>query len=55
MIELCFVLFFPLPEQVTAFNAAYSDTGLFGVYTISQAAAAGDVSVPKSRVSSSAF
>lgn len=31
--------------QVSAFNASYSDSGLFGVYTISQAAAAGDVSV----------
>jgi hypothetical protein len=30
--------------QVSAFNAIYSDSGLFGIYTISQAAAAGDVS-----------
>lgn len=30
-------------SQVSAFNASYSDSGLFGVYTISQAAAAGDV------------
>lgn len=30
--------------QVSAFNASYSDSGLFGIYTISQAAAAGDVS-----------
>uniref|UniRef100_A0A8D3E4G6 Ubiquinol-cytochrome c reductase core protein 2b n=1 Tax=Scophthalmus maximus TaxID=52904 RepID=A0A8D3E4G6_SCOMX len=31
------------PFDVSAFNASYSDSGLFGVYTISQAAAAGDV------------
>ncbi|XP_074520193.1 cytochrome b-c1 complex subunit 2, mitochondrial isoform X1 [Halichoeres trimaculatus] len=31
------------PFDVCAFNASYSDSGLFGVYTISQAAAAGDV------------
>ncbi|CAK6964056.1 cytochrome b-c1 complex subunit 2%2C mitochondrial isoform X1 [Scomber scombrus] len=31
------------PFDVSAFNAGYSDSGLFGVYTISQAAAAGDV------------
>uniref|UniRef100_A0A669EBL9 Ubiquinol-cytochrome c reductase core protein 2b n=1 Tax=Oreochromis niloticus TaxID=8128 RepID=A0A669EBL9_ORENI len=31
------------PFDVTAFNTSYSDSGLFGVYTISQAAAAGDV------------
>uniref|UniRef100_A0A3Q3VQW8 Uncharacterized protein n=1 Tax=Mola mola TaxID=94237 RepID=A0A3Q3VQW8_MOLML len=31
------------PFDVNAFNASYSDSGLFGVYTISQAAAAGDV------------
>lgn len=31
--------------QVSAFNAGYSDSGLFGVYTISQAADAGDVSI----------
>jgi len=29
---------------VSAFNVSYSDSGLFGVYTISQVAAAGDVS-----------
>uniref|UniRef100_A0A8C5KEE3 Ubiquinol cytochrome c reductase core protein 2 n=1 Tax=Jaculus jaculus TaxID=51337 RepID=A0A8C5KEE3_JACJA len=32
-----------LPFDVSAFNANYSDSGLFGIYTISQAAAAGDV------------
>ncbi|XP_037546702.1 cytochrome b-c1 complex subunit 2, mitochondrial [Nematolebias whitei] len=31
------------PFDVSVFNASYSDSGLFGVYTISQAAAAGDV------------
>ncbi|XP_041829572.1 cytochrome b-c1 complex subunit 2, mitochondrial isoform X2 [Melanotaenia boesemani] len=31
------------PFDVSAFNASYSDSGLFGVYTISQAAAASDV------------
>uniref|UniRef100_A0A8C0XJ50 Cytochrome b-c1 complex subunit 2, mitochondrial n=2 Tax=Castor canadensis TaxID=51338 RepID=A0A8C0XJ50_CASCN len=31
------------PFDVSAFNAIYSDSGLFGIYTISQAAAAGDV------------
>ncbi|XP_028286544.1 cytochrome b-c1 complex subunit 2, mitochondrial isoform X3 [Parambassis ranga] len=31
------------PFDVSAFNSSYSDSGLFGVYTISQAAAAGDV------------
>ncbi|XP_029933433.1 cytochrome b-c1 complex subunit 2, mitochondrial isoform X2 [Myripristis murdjan] len=31
------------PFDATAFNASYSDSGLFGVYTISQAAVAGDV------------
>ncbi|XP_055994824.1 cytochrome b-c1 complex subunit 2, mitochondrial [Sorex fumeus] len=31
------------PFDVSAFNAGYSDSGLFGIYTISQAAAAGDV------------
>ncbi|MBZ3870757.1 Cytochrome b-c1 complex subunit 2, mitochondrial, partial [Sciurus carolinensis] len=31
------------PFDVCAFNASYSDSGLFGIYTISQAAAAGDV------------
>ncbi|XP_047233749.1 cytochrome b-c1 complex subunit 2, mitochondrial isoform X2 [Girardinichthys multiradiatus] len=31
------------PFDVCAFNASYSDSGLFGVYTISQTAAAGDV------------
>ncbi|CAI9537259.1 unnamed protein product [Staurois parvus] len=31
------------PFDVSAFNASYSDSGLFGVYTISQAASAGDV------------
>lgn len=30
--------------QVSAFHASYSDSGLFGIYTVSQAAAAGDVS-----------
>ncbi|XP_073447151.1 cytochrome b-c1 complex subunit 2, mitochondrial [Aquarana catesbeiana] len=30
------------PFDVSAFSANYSDTGLFGIYTISQAAAAGD-------------
>ena len=29
--------------QATAFNASYSDSGLFGVYTISQAHSAGEV------------
>lgn len=32
-------------EQVSAFSANYSDSGLFGIYTISQAAAVTDVSV----------
>nr|XP_048301897.1 cytochrome b-c1 complex subunit 2, mitochondrial-like [Myodes glareolus] len=31
------------PLDVSAFNANYSDSGLFGIYTVSQAAAAGDV------------
>ncbi|ERE78480.1 cytochrome b-c1 complex subunit 2 [Cricetulus griseus] len=31
------------PFDVSAFNASYSDSGLFGIYTISQAEAAGDV------------
>ncbi|KAK2108722.1 Cytochrome b-c1 complex subunit 2, mitochondrial, partial [Saguinus oedipus] len=31
------------PFDVSAFNASYSDSGLFGIYTTSQAAAAGDV------------
>ncbi|KAG7491863.1 hypothetical protein MATL_G00007880 [Megalops atlanticus] len=31
------------PFDASAFNASYSDSGLFGVYTISQASAAGDV------------
>uniref|UniRef100_A0A8D2DEG2 Uncharacterized protein n=1 Tax=Sciurus vulgaris TaxID=55149 RepID=A0A8D2DEG2_SCIVU len=31
------------PFDVCAFNASYSDSGLFGIYTISQAAAARDV------------
>ncbi|XP_015253647.1 cytochrome b-c1 complex subunit 2, mitochondrial isoform X2 [Cyprinodon tularosa] len=31
------------PFDVSAFNASYSDCGLFGIYTISQTAAAGDV------------
>lgn len=39
-------------EQVSAFNASYSDSGLFGVYTISQVADAGDVSIPQSRQAS---
>lgn len=38
--------FISFSEQVSAFNASYSDSGLFGVYTISQAAVAGDVSIP---------
>ena len=29
--------------QATAFNASYSDSGLFGVYTIAQADSAGEV------------
>lgn len=31
------------PFDVSAFNASYSDSGLFGIYTVAQAAAAGDV------------
>ncbi|CAN9508615.1 unnamed protein product [Ophioblennius macclurei] len=31
------------PFDVSAFNASYSDSGLFGVYTIAQAASAGEV------------
>lgn len=31
--------------QATAFNASYSDSGLFGVYTISQADSAGEVNI----------
>uniref|UniRef100_A0A8C3G2D7 Ubiquinol-cytochrome c reductase core protein 2b n=1 Tax=Cyclopterus lumpus TaxID=8103 RepID=A0A8C3G2D7_CYCLU len=31
------------PFDVSAFNSSYSDSGLFGLYTISQPAAAGDV------------
>lgn len=31
------------PFDVSAFNASYSDSGLFGIYTVSQAATAGDV------------
>ncbi|KAL6091328.1 hypothetical protein STEG23_018256 [Scotinomys teguina] len=31
------------PFDVSVFNASYSDSGIFGVYTISQDAAAGDV------------
>uniref|UniRef100_A0A2K5QR48 Peptidase M16 N-terminal domain-containing protein n=1 Tax=Cebus imitator TaxID=2715852 RepID=A0A2K5QR48_CEBIM len=31
------------PFDVSAFNASFSDSGLFGIYTFSQAAAAGDV------------
>ncbi|XP_016010976.1 cytochrome b-c1 complex subunit 2, mitochondrial [Rousettus aegyptiacus] len=31
------------PFDVSAFNASYSDSGLFGIYTISQAASAADV------------
>ncbi|XP_030631137.1 cytochrome b-c1 complex subunit 2, mitochondrial isoform X1 [Chanos chanos] len=31
------------PYDVSAFNASYTDSGLFGVYTISQAAVIGDV------------
>lgn len=38
-------LFFFFPDQVSAFSTGYSDSGLFGVYSISQAAVAGDVSV----------
>lgn len=41
-----------IPLQVSAFNASYSDSGLFGVYTISQAGVAGDVSVESSTRSS---
>ncbi|XP_062999101.1 cytochrome b-c1 complex subunit 2, mitochondrial [Elgaria multicarinata webbii] len=33
----------PLPFDAAAFNANYSDSGLFGVYTISQASDAGEV------------
>lgn len=29
--------------QATAFNASYSDSGLFGIYTIAQADSAGEV------------
>lgn len=36
---------FFFPDQVSAFSTGYSDSGLFGVYSISQATAAGDVSV----------
>lgn len=32
------------PQQASAFHASYSDSGLFGVYTISQADSARDVS-----------
>lgn len=31
-------------SQAAAFNVNYSDSGLFGIYTISQASAAGEVS-----------
>lgn len=31
------------PFDVSAFNASYSDSGLFGIYTVSQATTAGDV------------
>uniref|UniRef100_A0A8C5ENZ0 Cytochrome b-c1 complex subunit 2, mitochondrial-like n=1 Tax=Gouania willdenowi TaxID=441366 RepID=A0A8C5ENZ0_GOUWI len=31
------------PFDVSAFNTSYSDSGLFGIYTISQAASVGDV------------
>lgn len=31
-------------QQASAFNASYSDSGLFGVYTIAQADSARDVS-----------
>ncbi|XP_037656861.1 cytochrome b-c1 complex subunit 2, mitochondrial-like [Choloepus didactylus] len=31
------------PFDVSAFNASYSDSGLFGIYTVSHAVAAGDV------------
>uniref|UniRef100_A0AAQ6A4T8 Ubiquinol-cytochrome c reductase core protein 2a n=1 Tax=Amphiprion ocellaris TaxID=80972 RepID=A0AAQ6A4T8_AMPOC len=33
----------PQPFDATAFNASYSDSGLFGVYTIAQASSAGEV------------
>ncbi|XP_034294708.1 cytochrome b-c1 complex subunit 2, mitochondrial [Pantherophis guttatus] len=33
----------PLPFDVTAFNANYSDSGLFGIYTISQASVTREV------------
>lgn len=42
------LLNFFFPDQVSAFSAGYSDSGLFGVYSISQAGAAGDVSVLRS-------
>lgn len=32
------------PDQVSAFSTGYSDSGLFGIYSISQAGASGDVS-----------
>lgn len=32
------------PQQASVFNASYSDSGLFGIYTISQADSARDVS-----------
>lgn len=44
-ISNCKSISFLFSEQASAFNASYSDSGLFGVYTISQAAAAGDVSI----------
>ncbi|XP_047466009.1 cytochrome b-c1 complex subunit 2, mitochondrial isoform X2 [Mugil cephalus] len=31
------------PFEVSAYNAGYSDSGLFGIWTVSQAASAGDV------------
>uniref|UniRef100_A0A672G0K5 Cytochrome b-c1 complex subunit 2, mitochondrial n=1 Tax=Salarias fasciatus TaxID=181472 RepID=A0A672G0K5_SALFA len=35
------------PFDVSAFNASYSDSGLFGVYTIAHAASAGEVIRPR--------
>lgn len=32
--------------QATAFNASYSDSGLFGIYSIAQADSAGEVITP---------
>uniref|UniRef100_A0A673AHM0 Cytochrome b-c1 complex subunit 2, mitochondrial-like n=1 Tax=Sphaeramia orbicularis TaxID=375764 RepID=A0A673AHM0_9TELE len=38
------------PFDVSAFNVGYSDSGLFGFYTISQAAVAGDVSIDTTKL-----